>query len=114
MASNNVQQSKQAAKPEQHQPNVRVNDEFVALDSVAVFKCRSTSGSSFAPSRAAGSASSSTSGGPPNSLDSFSHLLEWFTSDGIRVRAGETSKGKFGLKFNRFLGVNYIARCRRK
>lgn len=47
-----------------------MSDEFVALNSVAVFKCRANSG------------------------PVFSHLIEWFTSDGLRIRASDTSKGK--------------------
>lgn len=45
---------------------VKVNDEFVELNSLAVLKCR-----------------------PSNNADLY-NLIEWFTSDGLQIRAGET------------------------
>lgn len=55
---------------------VKVNDEFVVLNTPAVLKCKATS-----------------------ELE-FSQLVEWFTSDGIQISAGETSKGKLRRSFS--------------
>lgn len=52
---------------------MKVNDEFAELNSLAVFRCR-----------------------PSASLE-FSSLIEWFTSDGIQIGAGETSAGKASI-----------------
>lgn len=50
---------------------VKVNDEFVVLNTPAVLKCKAAT----------------------SELE-YSQLIEWFTSDGIQISAGETSKGK--------------------
>lgn len=88
--SNNQKQLQQTdEEPPPLAELAKVNDEFVTLDSMAVFKCRSN-GNLFATSGAGAPA-----GTQPTSLDSFSYLLEWFTSDGLRIWAGETGKGKY-------------------
>lgn len=49
---------------------VKVNDEFVELNSLAILKCR--------PSN--------------NNIADFHYLTEWFTSDGLQIKASETIK----------------------
>lgn len=63
---------------------VKVSDEFVALNSIGVLKCRASS------------------------MPEFSHLIEWFTSDGLRLGPSQWSKGKL-VATMRCLRINYRA-----
>lgn len=88
---------------------IRVNDEFVQLNSPAVLRCKLQSSSLGAGLQAAANSMGGDFWRPPGQVQVHSQVpttapssIEWFTSDGFQISAGEQlARGKSQLDFSR-------------